>query len=296
MGNLALYDKGRKPVEIRREMVNVPAVMAALDNVEKAVFVASTAKTVEEYSPQELAGELKTALKWIAKDVGWRETREADWQYLVIRTTEILRRYYPTLTLKDFRLAFEMSITGELDEFLPKSRDGRADRGHYQQFNAEYVCKILDAYKSRRGWVLKRAREAMPKETTSANEGQRREHYERETRRNLVAAYREFEKTGEMPKLSIVSEMLFCGLLADVGYMEPGTLSKSEQESILRHFIASYAAAGNTGAVKRLKEQGTEAEEVRFEAGVKARKKALKETFSRMLEQGVKIEDYIKFE
>lgn len=189
-----------------------------------------------------------------------------------------------------------MSITGELDEFLPKGRDGRADRGHYQQFNAEYVCKILDAYKSRRGWVLKRAREAMPKETTPENEGQRREHYERETRRNLVAAYREFEKTGEMPKLSIVSEMLFCGVLADVGYMEPGTLSEIEQESILRHFIASYAAAGNTGAVKRLKEQGTEAEEVRFEAGVKARKKALKETFSRMREQGVNIEDYIKFE
>lgn len=296
MESLTLYNTGRKPVEIRREMVNVPAVMAALDNVEKAVFVASTAKTVEEYSPQELAGELKTALKWIAKDVGWRETSEADWQYLVIRTTEILRRYYPTLTLKDFRLAFEMSITGELDEFLPKGRDGRADRGHYQQFNAEYVCKILDAYKSRRGWVLKRAREAMPKETSPANEGQRREHYERETRRNLVAAYREFEKTGEMPKLSIVSEMLFCGVLADVGYMEPGTLSEIEQESILRHFIASYAAAGNTGAVKRLKEQGTEAEEVRFEAGVKARKKALKETFSRMREHGVKIEDYIKFE
>lgn len=293
MGNLALYDKGRKPVEIRREMVNVPAVMAALDNVEKAVFVASTAKTVEEYSPQELVGELKTALKWIAKDVGWRETSEADWQYLVIRTTEILRRYYPTLTLKDFRLAFEMSITGELDEFLPKGRDGRADRGHYQQFNAEYVCKILDAYKSRRGWVLKRAREAMPKETTPANEGQRREHYERETRRNLVAAYREFETTGEMPKLSIVSEMLFCGVLADVGYMEPGTLSEIEQESILRHFIALYAAAGNTGAVKRLKEQGTGAQEVRFEAGVKARKKALREAFERLKKGRINIENLV---
>lgn len=296
MGNLALYDKGRKPVEIRREMVNVPVVMAALDNVEKAVFVASTAKTVEEYSPQELAGELKTALKWIAKDVGWRETSEADWQYLVIRTTEILRRYYPTLTLKDFRLAFEMSITGELDEFLPKGRDGRADRGHYQQFNAEYVCKILDAYKSRRGWVLKRAREAMPKETNAENEAQRRDYYQRETRRNLVAAYREFETTGEMPKLSIVSEMLFCGVLTEVGYMQVGALSERERNEILQRYVAQLIGKGRTGEAKMVKEQGTEAEEVRFEAGVKARKKALKETFIQMREQGIKIEDYIKFE
>ena len=160
-GTTAVATVKKSPVEIRREMVGNPAVMGALDPVERAVFLASSAKTISEYQPAELTSELATALKWICKDVGFRANDESERQYLVIRTVEILKRYYATITLKDFRMAFEMSITGQLDDYLPKTRDGRADRGHYQQFNAEYVCKILDAYKARRGAVLKKAFEAV---------------------------------------------------------------------------------------------------------------------------------------
>ena len=100
-------------VMIRREMVNIPAVMNALGPVERAVFLASTAKTIAEYNAAELSSELAVALTWICKDVGYRSPDESDRQYLVIRTAEILKRYYSGLTLKDFRMAFEMSITGE---------------------------------------------------------------------------------------------------------------------------------------------------------------------------------------
>ena len=121
----------KSAVMIRRELIGNADVMGALTPVERAVFLASTAMTIAEITPSELANELRTALKWICKDVGYRIQDEADSQYLVIRTTEILKRYYSNLTLKDFRMAFEMSITGQLDEFLPRNRDGKADRGHY---------------------------------------------------------------------------------------------------------------------------------------------------------------------
>ena len=139
---IAVRPVQKTAVMIRREMVNIPAVMGALGPVEKAVFLASTAKTIAEYNAAELSAELAVALKWICKDVGYRSPDESDRQYLVIRTAEILKRYYTGLTLKDFRMAFEMSITGELDDFLPRGRDGQPDRNHYQQFNAEYVARF----------------------------------------------------------------------------------------------------------------------------------------------------------
>ena len=156
--------KPKSAVVVRREMAKIPAVMDALGPVERSVFLASTDKTIAEYDANELSIELAKALKWIAKDVGYRATDESERGYLVVRVAEILKRYYDGLTMRDFKMAFEMSITGELDDYLPKNRDGQADRGHYQQFNAEYVCKILNAYKYRRAAVLKKANDAMPPE------------------------------------------------------------------------------------------------------------------------------------
>ena len=189
---IAVRPVQKTAVMIRREMVKIPAVMGALGPVEKAVFLASTAKTIAEYDAAELAAELATALKWICKDVGYRSPDESDRQYLVIRTAEILKRYYAGLSLKDFRMAFEMSLTGELDDFLPRGRDGQPDRNHYQQFNAEYVCKILNAYKGRRAWVLRKANEAVPKEEPKRDPAKDR-YYRNETRRDCINAFESFK-------------------------------------------------------------------------------------------------------
>ena len=127
-------------LEQRKALAENPASLEGLQPVERSLFLSTLGKPVSQYKAQELAAELDTILRYVAKDVGFRPTNDADVQYIVIRTTEILRRYYPNFTLKDFRLAFEMSLTGELDDYLPKGRDGQPDRGHYQQFNAEYIC------------------------------------------------------------------------------------------------------------------------------------------------------------
>ena len=89
---IAIRPAAQSAVMMRREMVKIPAVMDALGPVERAVFLASTAKTIAEHSATELAAELQTALKWIAKDIGYRSTDASDTQYLVIRTAEILKR------------------------------------------------------------------------------------------------------------------------------------------------------------------------------------------------------------
>ena len=282
-------------VMMRREMVKIPAVMDALGPVEKAVFLASTAKTIAEYNAAELSAELAVALKWIAKDIGYRATDDADKQYIVIRTAEILKRYYSGLTLKDFRMAFEMTITGELDDFLPRGRDGQPDRNHYQQFNAEYVCKILNAYKGRRGWIMKKAYENVPKPEEKPDPGKER-YYRNETRRDCINAFLEYKYRGRMPQLSPIGEMLCYNALAAVGLADEIEITLADQKEIWQRTINGYARIGNVGDVRRLKESGITDPELEHGSFVLARRKALKRTFAWMAEQEIQITDYIKFE
>ena len=292
---IAVRPVQKTAVMIRREMVNIPGVMDALGPVEKAVFLASTAKTIAEYNAAELSAELAVALKWICKDVGYRSPDESDRQYLVIRTAEILKRYYAGLSLKDFRMAFEMSLTGELDDFLPRGRDGQPDRNHYQQFNAEYICKILNAYKVRRGWIMKKAYENVPKQAEKPDPKLER-YYKNETRRDCINAFESFKENGRLPEMSPIAEMLCYDTLAAAGLAEKVEITLADQKEILKRTINDYARRGYIGSVHRLQRTGTDDPELEHGSFVLARRKALAATFRRMVEQEINITDYIKFE
>lgn len=282
----------KSAVMIRRELIGNADVMGALTPVERAVFLASTAKTIAEITPEQLAIELRTALKWICKDVGYRIQDEADSQYLVIRTAEILKRYYSNLTLKDFRMAFEMSITGQLDEFLPRNRDGKADRGHYQQFNAEYVCKILDAYALRRGSVLKKAFDAIETPEITTGEDQKQE-YRREAIKHLYEAFDEFRETGRL-NTSSVTDLVFWNILADNGLVVPVEITPEEQKKVWQRTINEYARRGMDSDVNRLKSAGIDAPELEHGSFILARHKALQKIFAQLIEQGRRIDEFVK--
>ncbi len=288
--------KPKSAVAVRREMAAIPAVMGALGPVEKAVFLASTAKTVAEHDDRELAAELAKALRFIAKDVGYRDTDENERGYLVVRVCEILKRYYGGLTIKDFKMAFEMSITGELDEYLPKGRDGQADRGHYQQFNAEYVCKILNAYKYRRAAVLKKANDAMPPEPEKPMDPQESRRLRNATKTECIKAFEYFKENGHLPEMSPIGEMLYYQLLADVGLAREIVVTVDEQKAILQRTINQLAAKGMVGDMRRLKDAGTDAPDIQHGAFTLARKKALKAAFTKMVADGINITDYIKLD
>ena len=133
-------------IERRREVLTRPEVKEVLSPAEFAIYAASLKRPFSQYTDQDFGMYLGKALRSVSKDIGYTAGGENDFIYLVGRMAEIIRRHYWDLTLSDFLLAFELCITGELDEYLPKRRDGIADRGHYQQFNAEYICKVLNAY------------------------------------------------------------------------------------------------------------------------------------------------------
>ena len=192
-------------------------------------------------------------------------------------------------------MAFEMSLTGELDDFLPKGRDGQPDRNHYQQFNAEYVCKILNAYKGRRAWVLKKANDAVPKPEEKPDPDRER-YYRNETRKDCINAFYHYKYRGRMPQFSPIGEMLCYNALAAVGLADEIVVTLEEQRYIWQRTINDFARRGMVGDVNRLKQEGTRAKDLEHGSFTLARRKALERTFAWMAEQEIQITDYIKFE
>lgn len=133
------------------------SVMTASD---RTIISAATGQPIADFDKAALVGVLMQMLTFIAIDVGYKKPSEpTEWTYIVTRIAEILCKYHRDITIMDIKAAFEMLIVGELDAFLPRNGNGEPDRSHYQSFNAEYINKILAAYKKRQGMTIKKARE-----------------------------------------------------------------------------------------------------------------------------------------
>lgn len=280
------------PISEYRAMIKLPEVVGILTPVERAVLLSAADKTIAEYSGVELASELRDALQWIAKDIGYRVADQGDWQYLVVRTAEILKRYYPALTLKDFRMAFEMSLTGELDDYLPKGKDGQPDRNHYQQFNADYICKILNAYKQRRNGVIRKAREAVPRpEPERDYESEKKYHnLACQDLLNVAEYYRQFRK---LPDISPIAEMLYYNILAGVGIAPKIEITEKEQKYAFNQALNYYARKGMVGDMNRLKSEGITSEELKHDAFRLSRRKALTEALEKVYQEGINLRELI---
>ena len=87
--------------------------------------------------------------KGISKDYSIRTIEKSE----AFRFYDLLKKYYSNYTLIEIKTAFELALVGELDEYLPKDRNGLPDHSAYQTFSAEFITKILNAYKKYRGKV-----------------------------------------------------------------------------------------------------------------------------------------------
>lgn len=142
--------------------------LSKMNKGDRAILAASTGTPIADYDTQTLCETLMQMFNFIALDVGYRKPSDTEWAYLVTRIAEILRRYHADLTTTDIKTAFELLIVGELDAYLPRNGSGEPDRAHYQCFNAEYVTKVMSAYRRRQGMTVKKARELPPPETQKA--------------------------------------------------------------------------------------------------------------------------------
>lgn len=286
---------GTKAIEIRRKMVQLPEVAKALNPVEKYIFAASTKTQISEIDDETLVAKLANMLKYIAMDVGFIIPQiTEDWQYIQARTLDILKRYYSNFTLSDIKLAFELATTGELDEFLPKDKQGNPDKNHYQQFNAEYLSKILNAYKRKQNVVIDKAFKVLPEPKGGMTPQQiRKFEIQRQWRNRYIFLC--YKYTGKLI-LGLTDDMFLyewlqkCGLADDVQVKED-----DRKEAFARYMQRVARGMINQYTAFQVRRKGTESPEIDFTAFEVARKKEIIKAFDRMIAEEMQVDNYLKF-
>lgn len=296
---LAIYNPtpGTKAIDIRRQMLQLPEVAKALTPVEKYIFVASTKKQIAEIDDETLIAKTGQMFRFIAMDVGFiipTENRD-DWTYICTRLLDLLKRYYSQLTLSEVKLAFELLITGELDDYLPKDRDGNAERKHYQQFNADYFAKVLNAYCRKQNQVIGKAYTALPEPKKELSPGQIR-YYRNQSVMTCLMCFLRYKYTGRLV-FGLTDEMFVYNWLLGVRLADEVKETEDDRKEAYNRFLAR-AARGfvNEFTVYHVRKQGTQSPEIDYTAFEVARRKEIKRTFDRMIKDEVYIYNYLKFD
>lgn len=286
---------GTKAIEIRRKMVQLPEVAKALNPVEKYIFAASTKTQISEIDDETLVAKLANILKYIAMDIGFIIPQNIDeWQYIQTRILDILKRYYSNYTLSDVKLAFELATTGELDEFLPKDKHGNPDKNHYQQFNAGYLSKILNAYKRKQNVVIDKAFKVLPEPKGEMTPQKIRQfEIQRQWRNRYIFLC--YKYTGKLI-LGLTDDMFLyewlqkCGLADDVQVKED-----DRKEAFARYMQRVARGMINQYTAFQVRRKGTESPEIDFTAFEIARKKEIIKAFDRMIAEEMQVDNYLKY-
>ena len=294
---LSLYNPtpGTKAIDIRRQMVQLPEVAKSLSGVEKYIFAASTKTQIAEIDDGTLVAKTGQMFRFIALDVGYIiPTNTDDWAYICTRLLDILKKYYSQMTLADIKLAFELATTGELDDYLPKDSQGNPDKKHYQQFNADYFAKILNAYRRKQNGVINKAYKALPEPKRELTPEQKR-YYHNETVARHKEVFLRYKYTGRL-ELGIADGMFIYDWLRKHGLANEvaGTEDDRKQayarymQRVARGFVNKYEAF-------HVQRKGADAPELDFTAYEIARDKEIKRTFDRMIADELQIDNYLDF-
>lgn len=286
---------GTKAIEIRRKMVQLPEVAKALNPVEKYIFAASTKTQISEIDDETLVTKLANMLKYVAMDVGFIIPQiTEDWQYIQARTLDILKRYYSNFTLSDIKLAFELATTGELDEFLPKDKQGNPDKNHYQQFNAEYLSKILNAYRRKQNGVIHKAYKAVPEPKKELTPEEKR-YYHNQSVARCREVFLQYKYTGRFV-LGVTDGMLIYDWLRKLGFANEVAGTEDDRKQALARYMQRVARGFvNKYEAFHVQRKGTDAPELDFTAYEIARDKEIKRTFDLMIAEEMQVDNYLKF-
>lgn len=286
---------GTKAIDIRRQMVQLPEVAKSLSGVEKYIFAASTKTQIAEIDDGTLVAKTGQMFRFIALDVGYIiPTNTDDWAYICTRLLDILKKYYSQMTLADIKLAFELATTGELDDYLPKDRNGQPDKAHYQQFNADYFAKILNAYRRKQNGVIHKAYQALPEPKKELTPEQKR-YYHNDTESRNRLAFLQYKYTGRVD-FGIAGEMFVYDWLVKVGLADTVKETEDDRREALGRFLAR-AARGfvNEFTVYHVRKDGTKSKEIDYTAFEVARRKEIKKAFDRMIADELQVDNYLNF-
>ena len=289
-----LYSGTAKAIDVRRAMVELPEVAKALSGVEKYIFAASTKMQIADIDDGTLIAKTGQMFRFIAMDVGYIiPTNPEDWAYICTRLLDILKKYYSQMTLADIKLAFELATTGELDDYLPKDSQGNPDKKHYQQFNADYFAKILNAYRRKQNGVIHKAYKALPEPKKELTPEEKR-YYHNQTVARCREVFLQYKYTGRFV-LGITDGMLIYDWLRKLGFANEVAGTDDRKQAFARYMQRVARGFVNKYEAYHVQRKGTDAPELDFTAYEIARDKEIARTFDRMIADELQIDNYLDF-
>ena len=290
-----LYSGTAKAIDVRRAMVELPEVAKSLSGVEKYIFAASTKTQIAEIDDGTLVAKTGQMFRFIAMDVGYIiPTNSEDWAYICTRLLDILKKYYSQMTLADIKLAFELATTGELDDYLPKDNQGNPDKRHYQQFNADYFAKILNAYRRKQNGVIHKAYKAVPEPKKGLTPEEKR-YYHNQSVARCREVFLQYKYTGRFV-LGVTDGMLIYDWLRKLGFANEVAGTEDDRKQALARYMQRVARGFvNKYEAFHVKRKGTDAPELDFTAYEIARDKEIKRAFDRMIADELQTDNYLDF-
>lgn len=296
LASLMLHKGGVKSIEIRRAMINSKDVARVLTQSERYIFIASTKKQICEIDDSTLVEKTSQLFRYIAKDIGYMiPTDSSDWIYTCTRLLDYLKRYYSQLTLSDVKLAFELLVTGEMDEYLPRDKDGNPEKKHYQQFNADYFARILNAYKKKQNQVITKAYEALPRHENKIDDKQVKE-YKKQAKNACLTCFLRYKYTGRFI-FEFVEEMIVYNWLFRVGLADELEETEEDRKKAFSMFLSRVAKGFvNKSTAYQVRKEGINSKEIDYTTFEIMRRKEIKLTFDRMIKEELQVMNYLKFD
>ena len=263
---------------------NIPTEVVSNPNpIDRDIWIASTKQSIADYGYEELTAHVGKLSAMIAKDAGIKQMDA----YSATRFVDILRKYYYSLSLSEVKTAFELGMTGQLDEYLPKDKNGHPDRHHYQSFSIDYVTKILNAYKRKFSEIETKVYTALPapKKVITDREKQFYINHCRGAVRNAFVLYK---YKGLIPLQ--MNDMLVYSELERMGYAEPIEVVKSDMKSAVSRLInKQHKKVLNDFVGSCIRTMGVKHDSVPGEAYIIARQRAIRETFDWMIRNEISL-------
>lgn len=282
-----------KSVNLRRFLNDSSDIDSILSPIERNVFDASLKTPIINIDDNTLLHKTASLFKYIAKDVGFLPSDASEWAYTCSRLLQFIKTYYCNLSLSEIKLSFEMLIAGELDEFLPKDKNGNPEKKHFQQFNIDYFGRILNAYCRKRINVLSKAYSLLPKYNTSSDED--RVIYHKHIVNICLHAYLCYKYTGVL-RLRNIDDLFVYKWLLSIGYADDINETEKDRECAynlylkraINGFVDKFTAF-------RVQKQGIYSAEIDSTVFIMARKRAIKCAFDQMIKDDIYIYNYINF-
>lgn len=278
-----------RALQARRKMAQNAQVMAALELVDRMILTASTRTPIADIPRPELAGYVGKLMNFITSDAGIKQTNE----YSLTRFFDILSTYYGDLSLHEVKLAFELSLIGELDEYLPKDKNGNPDKNHYQAFSAEYITRILNAYKERSRETAQKISAAMPKQERQ-QPAEEIAYYAQEARETVISTFLRYKYSGIF-YASIIGICVIYQTLDAVGLAESIQVTEEDkQRAVSRLLNKARKGLISDFIAQCIAKLQTEHSAVPGEALSIAKKRAVICSFDMIIREEIQITDYLK--